>query len=64
MHYVTCSYHQMEKHKFSETCPDALFVKNVQVPPEHEIWCIDVSCLGHSEWQYVSSRSHRMQKHK
>jgi hypothetical protein len=36
MHYVTHRSHWIEKHKFSITCPDALFVESVSVPPEHE----------------------------
>jgi hypothetical protein len=35
-HYVTCRSHQMQKHKFSVTCPRALFLESVPVPPEHE----------------------------
>jgi hypothetical protein len=26
----------MQKHKFGVTCPGALFMKSVQVPPEYE----------------------------
>jgi hypothetical protein len=36
MHYVTHKSHRMQKHKFSVTCPNTLFVKYVPVPPEHE----------------------------
>jgi hypothetical protein len=49
----------MEKHKFDVTCPDALFVKAVVVPPEHEKECIDVSCPGCTEMPYVTHKSHR-----
>jgi hypothetical protein len=28
--------HRMQKHKFGVTCPSALFVESVLVPPEHE----------------------------
>jgi hypothetical protein len=31
--YVTCISHQMQKHKFSVTCPDTLFMESVSVPP-------------------------------
>jgi hypothetical protein len=36
MHYVTHTSHRMQKHKFDITCPDALFVESVPVPPEQE----------------------------
>jgi hypothetical protein len=36
MHYVTRRSHRMQKHKFSVTCPDALFIESVAVPLEHE----------------------------
>jgi hypothetical protein len=36
MHYVMHRSHQMQKHKFGVTCPGALFVISVPVPPEHE----------------------------
>jgi hypothetical protein len=34
--YVTCISHQMQKHKFDLTSPDALFMEAAQVPVEHE----------------------------
>jgi hypothetical protein len=37
------------------------FVDSVLVPPEHEKKCVDDS---HPRMHYVTSRSHRMQKHK
>jgi hypothetical protein len=36
LHYVTPKSHCMQKHNFSVTHPDALFVKSVLVPPKHE----------------------------
>jgi hypothetical protein len=33
---VTHRSHQMQKQKFGVTCPNALFVKSVLVPPYHE----------------------------
>jgi hypothetical protein len=54
----------MQKHKFSITSPNVLFVESVPVPPEHEKYCIDVSCPGRNGIHYVNRRSHRMQKHK
>jgi hypothetical protein len=36
MHYVTHKSHLMQKHRFGVMRPDALFVKSVPVPPEHE----------------------------
>jgi hypothetical protein len=64
MHYVTHSSHRMEKEKFGVTCPDALFVKAIVVPREHEKVCIDVSCPVRTEIPYVTDISHKMQKHK
>jgi hypothetical protein len=36
MHFVTRSSYRMQKPKFGVTCPDALFVKSILVPTEHE----------------------------
>jgi hypothetical protein len=36
MHYVIRRSHRMQKHKFGVTCPGALFVEYVPVPPKHE----------------------------
>jgi hypothetical protein len=44
MHYLARKSHRMQKHKFGVTHPDALFVKYVFVPPEHDKMGIDVSC--------------------
>jgi hypothetical protein len=46
MHYVTRRCHQIKKHKLGSTCPDALFVKSVPVPAEHEKECDHISHLG------------------
>jgi hypothetical protein len=64
MHYETCRSHQMQKHKFIVTCPNALFVKSVLVPPEHEKYCIDLLGPRRTRMHYVTHRSHWMQKHK
>jgi hypothetical protein len=64
MHYVTYRSHRMQKHKFGVTCPGALFVESVPVPPEHEQLCVDVSRPGCTRMHYVTHRSHRMQKYK
>jgi hypothetical protein len=51
----------MQKHKFSVSCPDMVFVESVQVPPEHKKQRVDISRPGCTEIQYVT-RSHWMQK--
>jgi hypothetical protein len=33
---VTRRSSRMQKHKFGITCPGALFVDSIPVPPEHE----------------------------
>jgi hypothetical protein len=53
-----------EKHKFGVSCPDALCMETVPVPPEHEKYCIDVSRPGSTRTHYVTRRSNQMQKHK
>jgi hypothetical protein len=47
MHYETCISHQMQKHKFSVTCPDSLFVESIVVPHNVVPW------LGSSVGGYV-----------
>jgi hypothetical protein len=37
LHYMTRRSHQIQKHKFDITCPNALLVESVSVPPVHEI---------------------------
>jgi hypothetical protein len=64
MHYVTRRSHRIQKHKFSVTCPNALFVKSVLIPAEHEKFSVDVSRPERTRMHYVTHRSHRMQKHK
>jgi hypothetical protein len=63
MHYVTRRSHWVQKHMFSITCPDALFVESVPVPPEHVKYYVDVSRPILTGIHYVTSRSYRMQKH-
>jgi hypothetical protein len=53
-----------EKHKFSVTCPESLFVESVPVPSEHEKYCVDISRIGRTRTDYVTHISHQMQKHK
>jgi hypothetical protein len=36
MHYVTRRSHQMQKNKFSVTCPGTLFVESLPVAHLHE----------------------------
>jgi hypothetical protein len=48
MHYVT---HQMQKHKFSVTCPNAVFIETAPDPP------------GSTGMHHLTCRSHPMQKH-
>jgi hypothetical protein len=64
MHYMTHRSHRMQKHKFTVTCLNALFVKSIPVPPEHEQNCANVLQLGLTGMHYMSRGSHRMQKHK
>jgi hypothetical protein len=64
MHYVAQRSHRMQKHKFSVTCPDSLFVDTAPGPPEHEKLCVDVSCPGCTRMHYMIRKSHWMQKHK
>jgi hypothetical protein len=64
MHYVARRSHQMQKHKFSRMCPNALSVKSILVPPEHERYWVDVSWPRCTGMHYVTRRSHRMQKRK
>jgi hypothetical protein len=64
MHYVTHRSQLMQKCKFSVTCPNALFVESVSVPPEHKKKCIHVLRPEHTGIHYVTRRSHQMQKYK
>jgi hypothetical protein len=63
MHYVTCCSHRMQKHKFSITCPDALFMETAMGSSKHEKQCVDVSCPECTGMHYVTHRSQWMQKH-
>jgi hypothetical protein len=64
MHYMTHKSHQMQKHNFSVTCPDVLFVESVPVPPEHHKLCINTSRSRCTRMHYMTHRSHWMQKYK
>jgi hypothetical protein len=52
-----------EKHMFSITCPDTLFMETTPGPPEHEKLCVDVSHPIPTEMDYVTRRSHRKEEH-
>jgi hypothetical protein len=62
MHYVARRSHRMQKHKFDITCPDALSVKSILVPPEHERYWVDVSWP--TGMHYMTHRSKQIQKYK
>jgi hypothetical protein len=62
MHYVTHRSNQMQKHKFGDTCPDALFMETALSPPEHEKYCVNASRIRCNRMHYVTHRSHQMQK--
>jgi hypothetical protein len=64
MHHVTRRSHRMQKHKFGVTCPGVLFIETALGLPQHEKWCIDVSCPVRTGMHYVTHKSHWMQKHK
>jgi hypothetical protein len=59
---VTHRFHRMQKHKFSVTCPEVLFVEFIPVPHEDEKLCVDVSRPESTRMHYVTHRTHRMQK--
>jgi hypothetical protein len=54
MNYVTRRSHRKKKHKFGKTCAEVLLVKSISVPPEQEIYCVDVSLPGHTRIHYVT----------
>jgi hypothetical protein len=64
MHYVTHRSHHMERHMFSLTYPDALFVESALDPTKHEKLCVEILWPGRTGVHYVTRRSHWMQKHK
>jgi hypothetical protein len=64
MYYVTRISHRKKKHKFGKTCAEVLLVKSISVPPEQEIYCVDVSLPGHTRIHYVTHRSRGMEKHR
>jgi hypothetical protein len=64
MRYVTHISHQMQKHKFSVTCPGAPFVESAPGPPEHEKYSVDILKSGRTGMHYIARISHRMREHK
>jgi hypothetical protein len=64
MHYVTCISDWMQKHKFGITCLDVVFMDTASGPPEHEKYCVNVSCPGCTTMHYMTHRSDQMQNHK
>jgi hypothetical protein len=62
MHYGTRS-HRMQKHMFSITCLDMIFVESIPIPPEHQKLCVDILHPRCTETHYVTHRSHDMQKY-
>jgi hypothetical protein len=58
MHYMTDISHRMQKHKFSVTCPGAVFMETTMGPPEIEKQCIDVSWPEGTGMHYMTYRSH------
>jgi hypothetical protein len=53
----------MQKQKFGVMCPGALFIETTPSPPEHEKYCVDVSCPDRAGINDVTCRSYQMQKH-
>jgi hypothetical protein len=51
---------RMQKHKFSVTCPDAIFMGSALDPPEHEKKCVTVLCPGCTQKHCMSHRWCRM----
>jgi hypothetical protein len=64
MHYVTRRSHRTQTHKFGITCLDVLSMDTAPGPPEHEKYCVDVSCTGCTRMHYMTCRTDQMQKHK
>jgi hypothetical protein len=64
MHYVARRSHRMQKHKFDVTCPDALSVKSILVPPKRERYWVNVSWPRCTRMHYITHRSHQIQKYK
>jgi hypothetical protein len=60
MHYVTHRSHNMQKNKFGITCPGALFIESVPVPPELEKYCIDILQPRHTGIHCVTRIIHWM----
>jgi hypothetical protein len=64
MHYMTLISPWMQKHRFKEMGPSALFVQSIPVLPEHEKWHVNLLRPRRTRMHYVTRRSHLMQKHK
>jgi hypothetical protein len=54
----------MQKHKLRVTCPGALLMETAPGPPEHEKYCVDISCPGHPGVHILTQQCYWMQKHK
>jgi hypothetical protein len=54
----------MQKHRFRVTCPVAIFMESIPVPPKNEKLCVNISHPGCSRTHYVTHISHWMEKHK
>jgi hypothetical protein len=57
MHYATHGSHQMQKHKFSVTCPIVHFIETTPGPPNQEKYYVDVWCPERTEKIYVKVSS-------
>jgi hypothetical protein len=64
MHYVTHQSHQMQKHRFHVTCPDALFMETAPAHPSMKNSASTFHTHGCTGLHYVTHAPHRMQKHK
>jgi hypothetical protein len=64
MYYMIRRSHRMQKYKLGVTCPSALFVQSVPVPPENEEGYDHTSRPGPTRMHNETCRFHRMQKHK
>jgi hypothetical protein len=54
--------HQIQKHKFSVTCPVTLFLETTPGQPEHEKYCIDVSQPKLMRFLWKPPRAHPSMK--
>jgi hypothetical protein len=39
-------------------------MKTALGPPDHEKYCMNISCPGHTGMHYMTNKSHQIQKHK